>query len=79
MTDIVDWDDIGSICRRFAFEQFALKKPGRNFWEEAAIEIDLLRHALTRIAEIENQEFGSDWEEIDMARDVARKALKLPK
>ena len=36
-------------------------------------------HALTRIAAIENKEYGPDWEEIDEAREIAREALKPAK
>lgn len=34
------------------------------------------REALERIAAIENQMFGPDWEEIDQAREIARVALE---
>lgn len=46
---------------------------------DAAQEIERLRDALTRISEIENQEFGPDWEEIDAAREIALDALKCAK
>lgn len=46
-----DWNDIGSIANLFAYEKAMLQdmerrhggKPGRNFWKEAADEIDRLR------------------------------------
>ena len=38
-------------------------------------EIERLRAALRQIAAIENQEYGSDWEEIEMARNIANAAL----
>lgn len=38
-----------------------------------------LRESLQRIAEIPNEEFGADWQEIDAAREIAREALKPPK
>lgn len=34
-----------------------------------------LRAALKKIMEIENREFGPDWEEIEEARSIARTAL----
>ena len=34
-----------------------------------------LTEALTKISKIEHQQFGSDWEEIDQACEIARAAL----
>lgn len=42
-------------------------------------EIARLRAALVRIAEIENKQYGPDWEEIDEARTIASEALKCAK
>jgi hypothetical protein len=36
---------------------------------------DALLEALNKIAAIENQMFGPDWEEIDEAREIARAAI----
>ena len=36
---------------------------------------DALLEALKKIAAIENRMFGSDWEEIDEAREIARAAI----
>ena len=43
----------------------------------AAVEAerDALLEALQKIAAIENKEWGTDWEEIDEARDIARTAI----
>jgi hypothetical protein len=38
-------------------------------------EIARLKAALRKIAAIENEQFGHDWEEIDKARDIANAAL----
>lgn len=43
--------------------------------EEAADEIERLRAALGKIAAIENNDWGGDWEEIDQAREIARAVL----
>ena len=43
---------------------------------EAADRILKLEAALREITLIENQEYGPDWEEIDLARTIARKALE---
>jgi aminoglycoside N3'-acetyltransferase len=40
-------------------------------------EIAELKAALERITKIENQYVGSDWEEIEQARDIAQEALEL--
>ena len=37
-----------------------------------------LREALQEIIEIKNKMEGSDWEEIEEAREIARQALALP-
>jgi hypothetical protein len=41
-----------------------------------AAEVQRLREALTKIAAIEDKMFGSDWEEIEEARQIARAAIK---
>ena len=45
-------------------------------WEEQADRIEGLEAALREITLIENQEYGPDWDEIDLARTIARKALE---
>lgn len=39
---------------------------------------EAMRAALQRIAEIQNQDYGGDWEEIEEARSIARAALAQP-
>jgi aminoglycoside N3'-acetyltransferase len=39
-------------------------------------EIAALKAALEQITKIENQYVGSDWEEIEQARNIAQEALK---
>ena len=41
-------------------------------------ELSLLREALTKIAAIEDQMYGADWEEIEEAREIANAALAAP-
>jgi hypothetical protein len=44
---MTDWADIGSITKKFGAEHAAsVRLPGRNFWQEAADEIERLRTAL---------------------------------
>lgn len=43
--------------------------------QDAADEIERLRAALTAISEIADQSDGGDWDEIEDARRIARKAL----
>lgn len=38
--------------------------------------ISLLKDALVRITQIELQEFGGDWDEIEEAQQIAKKALE---
>lgn len=38
-------------------------------------ERDALLEALEKISQIENKDFGSDWEEIEEARSIARAAI----
>ena len=38
-------------------------------------DIEKLRDALKKITEIENQDYGADWEEIEYAREIAQAAL----
>ena len=46
-------------------------------WYEATkSERDALLEALKKIEAIEDKMFGSDWEEIEEARDIARAAIK---
>lgn len=52
--DMTDWTDIGSICRTFAEERTVLdvhvrQEPRRNFWKEAADEIEQLRATIKRL------------------------------
>jgi hypothetical protein len=42
---------------------------------EKAAEIDRLREALKKIVAIKNDLFGSDWAEIEEARNIASEAL----
>lgn len=42
---------------------------------KAEAQRDALLEALKKIAAIENRMFGSDWEEIDEAREIARAAI----
>ena len=51
--------------------------PWKDLAEKDA-EIDRLRTALQRIAAIEDQYQGSDWQEINEARDIAERALAEP-
>ena len=39
-------------------------------------DLDAVRGALKKIAAIQNQMFGQDWDEIEDAREIARAALK---
>ena len=57
--------------------QKALDKNG-SFWAELdrrAKEIERLRAALKEIVEIEDEQYGTDWCEIEKARDIANAAL----
>lgn len=51
----------------------------RTTVRDAAAENERLRGALTKIAAIENKQYGPDWEEIDEAREIAGEALKCEK
>ena len=49
----------------------------RDEWrDKVEARVARLEEALRRIASIEFQEFGGDWDEIEEAQDIARRALE---
>lgn len=57
--------------------RWASRAPNKDAEDREAIEtVRAMQEALRKIAAIENKEYGSDWEEIDEARDIANEALR---
>lgn len=76
----VDTNEARSLVLRVKGESSASKdKPSlREQLSEADREISKLKGALHEIAIIQNSDSGGDWDEIEKARFVARKALGIP-
>jgi len=79
---MTDWNDIGSICRSFGEQRSRLNvmlanriKPGRNYWKEAADEIERLRTERLKLdRRIHNQRraLRENWEIIEMRAQYKR-------
>ena len=71
-TKLLD-DQLGTPCEQIRHEQ-----DRQNMTDKIerlrALNADILA-ALEKIAEIENQDFGPDWEEIEQAREIARATI----
>lgn len=60
-----------ALCR----ELFDIRSDPATMVEFATRETARLRAALKKILDIDNQESGGDWDEIEQAREVAHEAL----
>lgn len=84
MTDIAT-EDQAAVVLRLSAEIEQQQKDIRRLWllsedwkakaKQRKDEIERLREALKLIAEIKNNDFGGDYDEIDTARDIANSVL----
>lgn len=70
-------DELATVLRE-ASQEIAVNDPIAAVKEKHAAllsEVQVLREALGKIAAIQNNDWGGDYEEIEEARDIARAAL----